>query len=136
MLMVSLMSSAYDVKIADKINIELDDRKNYEFKLDTLNIINDLKLNDTVRFENVYNTYGAFCKGMKMAGHAKTETERIGLIYNSIEYALRNMEIYLNKRQYKRFLFKLNKDLYDNGFFEECYGYCQRFSIGKENQPC
>ena len=126
---VCVITNAGDVRIIDKINYVLDDvnsGKNYDFTINKAQLGKYLELKDSVQFENVYRTYGVFCEGMLKAESAKSEKERIGLIFSSIDYTLRNMDTYLDKKQYKRFLGKFNKDMYNKGFFEESYLYCQK----------
>ena len=123
--------NANNVNVFDKLNNEsfmlvTNDMKDYNFVINKSQLGEYLGLDvkDSVQLNNVYHTYDTFCDRMLMAGRADNEESRINLIINSIDYVTRNMNFYLDKVQYKKFLYGLNKSFHDKGFVEESCIYC------------
>ena len=132
-LLSGIAVNADDVKIIDHLTNEsiestLNINKDYDFIVNKKQLGKYLELdeNDTVQLNNVYHTYKSFCDGMLMAGNADNEETRLNLIFNSIDYALRDMNCYLDEYQYRKFVGGLNVAFYNRGFLEETYLYSQK----------
>jgi hypothetical protein len=87
----------------------------------------NLDVKDTFTVNRVNYIYDAFCDGMNRAKLANNEISRERLVLNSIDYVIKNMHIYLNKEQYRKFLIKLNTSLYERGFLMESLRYCSEY---------
>lgn len=128
-----MVIDANEVKVIDKVNNNDITRifnkkvieKNYDFFVDNeqLGKLIGLSKNDTVKMNNVYRTYCMFCDSMKVAESVNDNDERIGHIFSSLDYVLKNMRLYLNDVQYHMFLQCLNLSMMNHGFEEESFKY-------------
>ena len=103
--------------------------KDYDFKINHKQLGELLGL-DSVDIDNqdkIYHIYDVFCKGMHDAGNLSSDKRKEKMVLSSIDYALRNMRGYLDDVQYRKFLKELNTNLYNKGFMEEIYAYCEKF---------
>ena len=88
---------------------------NYDFNINYNKLFKYLKLNER-DFKNVKNTHDAFREGMLLASKAQNRVERDSLIKNSIDYEVRNMNMFLSDKQYRKFLRVFNTTLNNRGF--------------------
>lgn len=124
---------ANEVRILDNINNNPSELFNNNNDLDGLitkktylfhNMVGEFNGNtDTVKVSKVYDE---FCTDMYKAGNERNSRISRNIIYHALDNVVSGMRMLLDDMEYRKFLQKLNSDMYRNGFIEEASDYCTK----------